>query len=83
MHPMKVITPFCSNKQQRMLQRRNRGSIVHVSNVNVSMPSVDATCNTGSDGSFVIDNVACGLNPFSFVVNGVAGPAPTDFTRNI
>jgi hypothetical protein len=50
--------------------------VVHVSNVNVTMSSVDATCNTGTDGSFVIDNVACGLNPFSFIVDGgAAGPA--------
>ena len=27
--------------------------VVHVSNVNVYMSSVDATCNTGTDGSFV------------------------------
>jgi hypothetical protein len=55
--------------------------VVHVSNVNVTMASVDATCNTGTDGSFVIDNVACGLNPFSFIVDGGAvGPAPTDLS---
>jgi len=55
--------------------------VVHVSNVNVSISSVDASCNTGADGSFVIDNVSCGLNPFSFIVNGGAtGPAPTDLS---
>ncbi len=54
---------------------------VHVSNVNVAISSVDASCNTGTDGSFVIDNVDCGLNPFSFIVDGsVAGPAPTDLS---
>ncbi len=55
--------------------------VVQVSNVNVTMSSVDATCNTGTDGSFVIDDVACGLNPFSFIVDGgAAGPAPTDLS---
>jgi hypothetical protein len=55
--------------------------VVHVSNVNVTMASVDATCNTGIDGSFVIDDVACGINPFSFSVDGsTPGPAPTDLS---
>ena len=55
--------------------------VVHVSNVNVYMSSVDATCNTGVDGSFVIDSVACGAVPYSFIVDGGAvGPAPTDLS---
>lgn len=54
---------------------------VHVASVNVDISSVDATCNTGSDGSFVIDSVACGLAPYTFSVDGgAAGPAPTDLS---
>ena len=58
--------------------------VVHVSNVNVSLSPVDATCNTGADGSFTIDSVACGAVPYSFVVNGgAAGPAPTDLSPGV
>ena len=55
--------------------------VVHVSSVNVYLSSVDATCNTGSDGSFAIDSVDCGAVPYSFIVDGgAAGPAPTDLS---
>ena len=58
--------------------------VVHVSAVNVSLSPVDATCNTGTDGSFTIDSVACGVVPYSFVVDGgAAGPAPTDLSPGV
>jgi hypothetical protein len=57
------------------------GVMVHVANVNVDISAIDATCNTGEDGSFVIDSVACGLAPYTFSVDGgTAGPAPTDLS---
>ena len=57
---------------------------VNVSPVNVYLSSVDASCNTGADGSFVIDSVDCGEAPFTFSVNGgAAGAAPTDLTAGI
>ncbi|MDA7762925.1 PKD domain-containing protein [Crocinitomicaceae bacterium] len=58
--------------------------VVHVSNVNVYMSSVDASCNTGTDGSFVIDSVDCGDAPYTFSVDGgAAGPAPTDLSPGV
>ncbi|MDA8911034.1 fibronectin type III domain-containing protein, partial [Crocinitomicaceae bacterium] len=55
--------------------------VVHLSSVNVYLSSVDATCNTGSDGSFAIDSVDCGAVPYTFIVDGgAAGPAPTDLS---
>ncbi len=57
---------------------------VNVSDVNVYLSAVDASCNTGADGSFVIDSVACGEVPFSFSVNGGAvGAAPTDLSAGV
>jgi len=54
---------------------------VHVADVNVEISSIDATCNTGTDGSFVIDSVMCGTAPFTYSVDGgAAGPAPTDLS---
>ena len=58
--------------------------VVHVSNVNVALSSIDASCNTGTDGSFTIDSVQCGAVPYSFIVDGgAAGPAPTDLSPGI
>ena len=58
--------------------------VVHVSAVNVSLSSIDASCNTGTDGSFTIDSVACGAVPYSFIVDGgAAGPAPTDLSPGV
>ena len=58
--------------------------VVHVSAVNVSLSSIDASCNTGTDGSFTIDSVACGAVPYSFIVDGgVSGPAPTDLSPGV
>lgn len=58
--------------------------VVHVSNVNVYMSSVDASCNTGTDGSFVIDSVDCGDAPYTFSVDGgAAGPTPTDLSPGV
>ena len=55
-----------------------------VSDVNVYLSSVDATCNSGSDGSFVIDSVDCGEAPYTFSVDGGAtGPAPTDLSPGV
>lgn len=57
---------------------------VNISDVNVYLSAVDATCNTGADGSFVIDSIACGEIPFSFSVNGGAvGAAPTDLSAGV
>lgn len=55
-----------------------------VSDVNVYLSSVDATCNSGADGSFVIDSVDCGDAPYTFSVDGgAAGPAPTDLSPGV
>ena len=57
---------------------------VNISPVNVYLSSVDASCNTGADGSFVIDSVSCGEAPFTFSVDGgAAGAAPTDLTAGV
>ena len=57
---------------------------VNISDVNVYISAVDASCNTGADGSFVIDSVSCGEAPFSFSVDGgPSGPAPTDLTAGV
>ena len=57
---------------------------VNIADVNVDLAAVDATCNTGADGSFAIDAVSCGEAPFTFSVDGgVAGPAPTDLTPGV
>ena len=55
-----------------------------VSDVNVYLSSVDASCNSGADGSFVIDSVSCGEAPFTFSVDGgAAGAAPTDLSPGV
>ena len=57
---------------------------VNISDVNVYLSSVDATCNSGADGSFVIDSVDCGEAPYTFSVDGGAtGPAPTDLSPGV
>lgn len=57
---------------------------VNIADVNVDLAAVDATCNTGADGSFAIDAVSCGEAPFTFSVDGgVAGPAPTDLSPGV
>ena len=57
---------------------------VNIAPVNVYLSSVDASCNTGADGSFVIDSVSCGEAPFTFSVDGgAAGAAPTDLTAGV
>ena len=57
---------------------------VNIADVNVSLSSVDASCNTGADGSFVIDSVSCGVAPYTFSVDGgAAGPAPTDLSAGV
>jgi len=61
---------------------------VNVSPVNVDLASVDASCNSGADGSFVIEAVACGevslTAPFTFSVNGsAAGSTPNDLSAGL
>ena len=57
---------------------------VNISDVNVYLSSVDASCNSGADGSFVIDSVDCGDAPYTFSVDGGAtGPAPTDLSPGV
>lgn len=52
---------------------------VEISAVNVELEAVDASCNNGDNGSFLITSVECGDTPFTFSVDGGAfGPAPTD-----
>ena len=52
---------------------------VIVSDVNVELTSVDASCNNSATGSFIISNVLCGTAPFTVNVDGAGfGPIPTD-----
>ena len=54
---------------------------VNVSDVNVTLDPIAATCNNGPSGSFVLSNVECGVAPFSFSVDGGAfGNIPNDLT---
>ena len=54
---------------------------VNVNPVNVDLVVIDATCNNGDNGSFLIDNTECGVFPFTFSVDGGSfGPIPTDLT---
>ncbi len=47
--------------------------------VNVTLNPVNVTCNGGTDGSFTLGTVNCGVAPFEYAVNGGAfGPIPTD-----
>lgn len=60
----------------------NRAKVtVNVNTVYVDLLTIDASCNTGSDGSFVLNNVNCGAAPFSYSVDGGAfGAIPTDLS---
>jgi hypothetical protein len=52
---------------------------VTVTAVDVTLASVNATCNGGDNGSFTQTSVLCGTGPFEYSINGGAfGPIPTD-----
>lgn len=55
---------------------------VYVNDVNVDLLPVDASCNNGADGSFVLSNVYCGTAPFTYAIDGSStfGAIPTDLS---
>jgi hypothetical protein len=54
---------------------------VNVSNVNAEIVSMNETCIGYSNGSFDVINITCGIEPFTYSVNGGAfGPIPTNLT---
>ncbi len=55
---------------------------VELYTVNVELVAVDASCNNGADGSFVLSNVHCGTAPFTYAVDGAStfGAIPTDLS---
>nr|WP_299206662.1 choice-of-anchor J domain-containing protein [uncultured Brumimicrobium sp.] len=54
---------------------------VNINSVNVDIDPVDATCNNGDNGTFLVSNVDCGVAPFTFSVDGGAfGAIPNNLT---
>lgn len=55
---------------------------LNVSSTHVELLPVDASCNNGADGSFVLSNVYCGTAPFTYAVDGAStfGAIPTDLS---
>ncbi|MBF6628089.1 MAG: fibronectin type III domain-containing protein, partial [Proteiniphilum sp.] len=57
---------------------------VNVVDVNAELDSIDVTCNGGNNGSFTLGSVECGMQPFTYSVNGGAfGGIPTDLTAGV
>ena len=54
---------------------------ITVDPVSATLEPIDATCNGGSDGSFTLGTVTCGVAPFTYAVDGGAfGAIPTNLT---
>jgi len=55
---------------------------VNVNNVVVDLIPQSVTCNNGNDGTFAVESILCGVEPFTFSVDGGAfsGIIPTDLT---
>lgn len=52
---------------------------VNISDVNVELTAIDASCNNGNDGSFTVADTLCGTVPFTYAIDGGAfGALPTD-----
>ena len=52
---------------------------VNISDVNVELTAIDASCNNGNDGSFTVADTLCGTAPFTYAIDGGAfGALPTD-----
>jgi hypothetical protein len=53
--------------------------VVNVTDVNVTLTPIPASCNNGASGSFILSSTECGDAPFTFSVDGGAfGPIPGD-----
>jgi len=54
---------------------------INVNAVNVELTAIDVSCNGGNNGSFAVSNIYCGVEPFSYSVDGGSfGTIPTNLT---
>ena len=75
-----ATTPFYAQVDLTGCPSSPRDTVVAtVDAVNVTLASVNATCNGYTNGSFTLGTVNCGTAPFTYAVNGGAfGAIPTN-----
>lgn len=81
--------PTATNGQYQVYVAANLGACqgdlamttVNVNSVSANLSPIDVTCNGGNNGSFDVLSIECGVEPFTYSVNGGAfGPIPADLT---
>lgn len=74
-----VYNFYAQSNSGSCINNSRYAATVNVSEILLSLESIDASCNGANDGTFVLDTVICGTAPFTYSVNnGTFGAIPTN-----